>query len=234
MSFRIKTHLGLGDAVYSYSVVKYLLKKHHDITVLTKYPIVFSNLPVKTETIFDKRYDLFLKYTDKRHKSTTQFEDICESAGITERIPFRLDWKINFSSEFKENYFDYISKSGKKICVIKEPCAAHMDKLSNSFRMAPASQKVQDFINRNRNDFFFVSVGLNDKYQQRLENINLDLNDKISLSDFITLVKYSDAVATQIGHLVPLAQAFNKKLTIFEPATKTRVRVEKVAKIYSV
>lgn len=228
MSFRIRTHLGLGDAVYSYPVVKHLLKNYKNITVLTKYPVIFKELPVKCADISGE-YDLFLRYTDKRHKKTTQFQDICASAGITEKIPFRLDWKVDFSSEFIDLYGDRLMQNGKKVCVIKEPCAAHMDKRSGSFRMAPISAKVQEFINKNRNQYFFVSVGQSDKYKQRLNGIDLDLNDKLSLSDFITLVNHCEAVATQIGHLVPLAQAFGKKLTIFEPATKTRIRLDKVA-----
>lgn len=210
----IRTQRGLGDAVYCYPVIKRLAEQH-PITVITNYGFIYENLPnVSISNDFHQKYDLFLRYT--RHGRGTQFEQIQSCAGLS-GLRLHLDWDADFSTEFRNKYLDTIR--GKNICIVKEPCAAHMHKRSRDLCVAPSSLYMQEFINRN--DFYYISVGQDEVFKKRLLRIDLDLNNKILIKDLITLVKYSNFIITQVGHLVVLAQAFNKQLKVFYPEKMT-------------
>lgn len=208
----IRTQKGLGDAVYAYPVVKQLAKRQQ-IKVITNYPFIFNLSNVETSTDYKQKYDLFLRYA--KHGKGTQFEQVQSCAGL-KGLKMHLDWGEVFSKEFQDNY---LSQIVGKICIVKEPCAAHMHKRSQDTCVAPSSREMQEFIDSN--DYYYISVGQDEVFKHRLSNIDLDLNNKISVKDLITLVQSASCVITQVGHLVTLAQAFGKQLKVFYPEQMT-------------
>jgi len=217
---KIKTMLGIGDAVYTYPLVKYFSQKQ-SVKVITPYPEIFKCLNAETSSDMREAADLTPRYTHSRSSEFSQYEDLLRSVNLS-FIPFEWEWQEQFSEHFKRNYPVFLALiQGKKICVIKEPCCAHMNKGAKDFSIVPNVSEMQDWVNANKEKYFFVSVGYREIFHSRLEGIDLDLNDKINLTDLLTLCKNAGAIASQVGHLIPIAQGLNIPLKIFYPENPT-------------
>lgn len=214
----IRTHLGLGDAVYCFPIVKYFVDKGKKITVATNYPIVFNALGVRTGLI-NLKPDIFPKYTGRRCASS-QYQTMLDSVGLP-FIPFRFDWHLGFTDRFKDcclyEFTSAFNYSRKTLCIIKEPCTAHMHKGAADYSLTPCVDQMQAWVDKFKDRFFYVSIGSEEVSRGRLENIDYNLIDKTSVQDLITLCQMSAAIVTQVGHLVPIAQGFNKPLKLFYP-----------------
>jgi len=229
-SFVVRTHQGLGDAVYAYPIVKYLTSLHDRVKVKTSYPIVFSSIDVETVRAEDRsKPDCFPKYTNQRGNGLGQYETMLNSVNLT-HIPFVFDWGLGFSHDFKENHLPEFAKalsdSRKPMCIIKEPCLAHMHKRNNDTSIVPNLAEMQIWVNMHKDIFFFVSVGNQEVFENRLVYMNYDLNNKTTVQDLITLCSMAEAIATQVGHLVPIAQGLNKPLKVFWPSRITDARLK--------
>jgi hypothetical protein len=216
---------GLGDAVYCYPILKELITKQYKgrgvYIYRNPYTLLFEPLR-EFGNILDKptpdSVKLQIHYKKRHSENTTQYEDLVISAGLPYPPHFVFDWDRDFTERFKKG-------SGLKIktpyLIVKEPCAAHMHKRHNMVSVDPDAKEMQDYINFYRKDYFVISVGHQEKFSRRLENIDLYLIDLLSLQDYITLVKYASVILTQVGHLVPLAQAFRTYHKIFYPMANT-------------
>lgn len=222
----IKALKGIGDAVYTFPIIKHYCDIEA-VTVITPYPIVFDALNVKTTIDYSVKADLHPEYTSRRASRKNQYEDMLESIGLSS-LPFEFKWELGFTDEFKSKYLvDIImamSAGKKRLCVIKEPCAAHMHKRARDFSVAPRRQEMQSWIDANKG-FVFVSVGQDEEYRSRMEGIDFDFTNKTSVQDLISLCSIADIVATQIGHLIPIAQGLRKPLVIFYPENITDKRL---------
>lgn len=209
---RIRTPLGLGDAIYCWPIIQYFSERM-GVEVMTRYPIIYDNLPVSCVP-YDKNFHLSLHYNKRRSKPTDQYTDILKQCDLP-MIPFQFDFNYPCSDKIW-NVLD----QGKKICVVKEPCKAHMHKNKEGVSVDPDPKEMQKYINKRKDEYFFISVGKAEKFKDRLD-IDLDLTDKTSIPDLIQIIKASSLVLTQIGHLVPLAIAFRIDHKIFMPAEYT-------------
>ena len=238
---------GLGDAFYCYPIIRHLLQSKF-VGLVTCYPDLFKNLYGNKGHYIYTNYERFkdaktLKYTDRRSFKTTIFEDLLISAGIKERIPFKIIWQKTFTDIFlRARAFKIIAQAieaNKNICIVKKPAQAHMHKhreaYKNKLSVSPNVSEMQKEIWNRKDTTFFIGVGQNETYVEKLVGLDLDLSDQLDLSDYITLVKISDLVMTQVGHLIPIAQAFSKKLLIFYPKDPQffYLRPEKIGQIYS-
>lgn len=217
----LRTLQGLGDAVYAYPIVKYLLENQNQkIIVKTNYPIVFNALNVETVSLdSSQKFNLFPQYTKNRNGSS-QYEMMLRSVGLP-FISFKFDWQLGFSEGFKFNHLDNFIKtwtdSKKKLCIIKQPCVAHMHKLSKDTSLVPDGNEFREWQIENEYKYFFVSVGKDEIFSDKGYLINYDLVNKTSVQDLLTLCSMANLIASQVGHLIPIAQGFNKPLKIFYP-----------------
>lgn len=222
--------LGIGDSVYVYPIVKHFTETKK-IKVITPYPEIFHSLGVESSTNLSEKYDLMPTYIPGRASKKSQYEDMLDSVKLP-FIPFSYAWDIGFSEHFKSHYLKEIvarlSLEGKGICIIKEPCLANMHRKSGDTSAIPNIVEFQNWIDQNSNRFVYISVGKNETFIHRLKGIDIDLNDKISIPDLITLCASSQAIATQIGHLVPIAQGLNRPLKIFYPKKITDGRLKNI------
>lgn len=198
---KITTPSGLGDAVLCYPIVKELAKREK-VFLYTKYPEVFRNLDVEFLT---EKQGTKLRYT--RQPGTNYYEDLCACAGI-KPPEFVLD--SIFPAGFPSAAF------GKPICLIHEPSTAHMHRRQRDFSLAPDPQKMQMFIDENKDRYFFVVVEWEDVYKERLKGIDRKLSG-LSVSDYLALCFLSTCIASQIGHLIPIGQAIGKRTVLFTP-----------------
>lgn len=225
----IKTMLGLGDAFYFYPIVKCYIEQGFRPTVVTRHPIIFNSLDCNAVLQTNKPVNLRPSYNSRRTSEHSQYKDILMSANLPD-LPFEFKWGLGFTKEFIENKIEsfmaaYVA-SKKRLCIIKEPCASHMHKRERDFSIVPDVDELQKYVNDNKDDYFFVSVGQDEIFYKRLENIDYDLNNQLEIQDLISLCSISHLIVTQIGHLVPISQALNIPLKVFYPKNPTDRRIQ--------
>lgn len=196
---KITTPSGLGDAVFCYPIVNELAKRER-VFLYTKYPEVFGNLDLE---FLKERQGTKLRYT--RQPGTNYYEDLCACASIT---------PPEFIFDFYGFFQRFPSLPKKLICLIHEPSTAHMHRRQRDFSLTPAPQKVQRFIDVNKDKYFFVSVEWDDVYKERLKGIDRVFSG-LSVSEYLALCSLSTCIASQIGHLIPIGQAMGKRTVLF-------------------
>lgn len=209
----IQIQPGLGDAIYNYPIIKELSNKEF-INVETGFPEIFYNLPnAKGFIKINETIDLHLRFHVLNYSAYSQ---LCTKTHVYPEFDF---------SDFPTIYKP-LETNNKKLCVIKEPCAAGRHKDKNEMREAADFNQMQRWIDENRNEYYFVSVGQNEKFTERL-NIDLDLNDKLSTYELLALCRHADLIATQIGHLVAIGCAFRIPLKLFKAIGDSDMLYEK-------
>jgi hypothetical protein len=215
----VKTMLGIGDCVYAYPIIKHYTTTR-TVKVLTPYPEIFSSLEIETSTDLNQHFDVKPCYTQSRSSKKGQYEDMLDSVKL-QFIPFVFGWDSGFSDEFRSKHLKEIvarlSMEGKGICIVKEPCLANMHQKNGDTSVVPDIEEMQSWINENKKRFVYISVGKGEIFTHRLQGIDMDLNDQLSISDLVTLCGMAQGIATQVGHLVPIAQGLNRPLKIFYP-----------------
>lgn len=229
----VKIPLGLGDAVYCQPIIRKLTKKTA-VIVQTPHPIIFGNMQNVTATSLDiGKPDLNIKYNHLRNSNDTQFQDLLSSVQMS-NVKQVFNWSYGFTDEFRLNELPRIltelNNSKKNMCIIKEPTTAHMHKSTKDFSMAPNIEQMQNFIDENKEQFFFISVGKDEIFKKRLHDIDYDLVNKTTVQDLITLCQLSDLIISQVGHLIPIAQGLKKKVKIFYPGNITDPRLKNMNK----
>lgn len=205
----VATFSGLGDAVYAYPVIKELTRTE-PVTVWTKYPDVFTGL--SGVSFSAEKAGAVLGYS--RGPERNFYADIVAAAGIA---------APEFAAEFAilDRHREWARAKGKPVCIIKEPHATDMHKKARDFSLAPSVKAMQGFIDRQREAFYFVAVdGPDDVYRERLDGIGERLSG-LNVREYLSLCSVVSAFASQIGHLVPIAQALGKRLFLFEPEKNT-------------
>lgn len=205
----IRAGSGLGDSLYLQSVCRHLVAQGKHLNVCSNYPEIFSPLgdrvtlhPFKREGV-----GIVAHYTQRRHNiRTTQFEDCCIQAGITERVELTLDWKHKKRFSFDRCRF----------AVIGLPRAPMGRDDGMAMELLPDMQTYQRVIDAMRaRGFLIVQVGAGEPLYS-LERIDIDLANKTTVSEMIDVVSLSDAVVCYPSFLIPLAESLGKKyLTVF-------------------
>ncbi len=197
---KIQIQKGLGDALYNYPIIKGLAKQN-EIELETQYPELFAHLPnVKASKDELKGVDLKLRFYVMQRPA---YDQLCLKAGVAPE--FDLTDLLGSWSVIPP----------RAICVVKEPCASGYVKEKGEMKHAADHKEMQTWIEKNRDKYYFISVGQNEKYTERLK-VDLDLTDKLSVFELISLCSNASAIITQVGHLIPLACAFNVPLKVFK------------------
>jgi hypothetical protein len=210
-SFR--TLSGLGDAVYSAPIVTYFAKAER-VHVSTHYPEVFQHIENVEVNKDSAPTPTRLRYS--RNAGHNQYGDYCRAAGLY-MLPFSLPWRTSADIEFLFPKHVTAKAGGRKVCLIKEPSSAHMHRNRGDFAFAPNPMVMQRWMLDNRAEFFFISVEHDtNTIKSRLVGIDARIQ-ALSVTDYISLCSVVDHIASQVSHLVPLAQALGKPLTMFMP-----------------
>ena len=219
---------GLGDAVYAFPVVE-AAAKIAPVNVSTQYPEVFLHLNNVTCTTGTLSNETRLAYN--RHGVAPYWDEVRRAAGLSD-LSFYFQYPLSPVSPLVGAIIGAAAESGKKLCILAEPRAAHMHKAQCVLSMAPGIAETVEWVTANRQRFFFVAVGQHEVFKTRLP-ADFDAVDKLTVTEYLQLCAHADAFATQIGHLVPIAQGLRKPLKIFPPEKNNdprtaRVTVERV------
>ncbi len=206
----IRGGMGLGDALYVQAVARHFASKGESLKIATAYPEVFKPLNGHASTMPFTRagINLLAHYTARKGMGgTTQFQDVCLSAGLKEPIPLCLDWAIQNEALVTDVR---ARAAGKPIVLIQlmRPPMNRKDKFGAS--LLPRASAIQRCLDRLRGKAFLVQVG-SGKRLHELSGIDLDLADKTSLTDLLDLASVADRFLGYVSFFVPLAESLEKR-----------------------
>jgi hypothetical protein len=217
---RIKCASGFGDAIYAYPIVRHLIEsgKEEHITVMTDYHQIYDCAPFKDKLSFLRHSKDFaqykISYCGRKYKAgTSQFQDVCMAAEVPTDLDFSIDWEIQ-----NQDLINTIKKLARRkeapICLISAPFKPFGRVDEFGVELTVNFKRMDDLIRRNRDKYFFVQVCKNVP-EYALNNIDLNLAGKTTISDVLDIMSISDCSMGQIGHILPLSEVFKVPCLLF-------------------
>jgi ADP-heptose:LPS heptosyltransferase len=228
----LKGASGLGDAIYAYPIVKYFASKYDDVYFMSDFPELFEDIPnVKCskhlkinyiaipneESIRKRPIDVKFTYGPRKHiPGTSQYQDMCIFAKKSYKdipdLPLKIDWEIHNAELI--NTVKLVAK-GRKICVVAAPYQpfGREDKWGDEIKIQPESiQYIIDDLKQ----LGYLCIAIGNKFCLYEPMVEYNLINQTSLTDLMDLMFICDLAVTQIGNLLPISEALNKKnITIF-------------------
>jgi len=204
---KIRGGSGLGDSIYLRPFVEHYLQRGERVEVCTNYGEVFSGLDV---TISPFRRDSVNKVchyvSGKTRQGTTQWEDLCISAG--EEIPFRFDWTIRNTLMTRDLQ---AMAAGRPIIMVNggRPPMGRSDGFARE--MLPA-RAAFDTVLAALDGCFTVEVGKGAELYPLIADV--DLADRTTPSDLLDIATVAAGLVGQCSFMIPLAEAFDKPLMV--------------------
>lgn len=210
MMLSIRGGSGLGDALYLQSVARYLVELGHSVEACCNWPEVFLPLGDRVRVTGFRRtsIDRLAHYSMRRQYATTQWEDVCISAGIPTDTPLRLDWER--TGVFVNDVID--RAAGKPIVLVQMPRAPFARKDGYGEELLPDCNVIQRVIDA-LSDCFVVQIGLGMPVFA-FERLSLDLKNRTSVSDLIDLAQACDGFVGPVSFIVPLAESLEKRVLL--------------------
>lgn len=208
---RIRAGKGLGDALYLQGVVRHLVERGDRLEVVTPWPDVFRPLAGRIMVSPFRRngIDKVAHYIERKNvPGTDQFVDCCISAGVTERIEFRLDW-----APTNEALVGQIKSAGKPVVIVQMPREPMGRSDGFGMDLLPDSRAMQAALDAIGDRAFKVQVGRGDPLF-RLEGLDLDLVNGTSPTELIDVAWAADAALGYCSFIAPLAESLRKPLLL--------------------
>ncbi len=221
---RIRGGSGLGDSLYIRPVAEHFLRRGDDVTVNSNYADVFHGLPVKIEP-FSRAANVLAHYSRHRARvGTTQFDDVCETAGIG-RVPLAFQWPVRNAVLVRRLL---LAAEDRPLVLVhggREPWG-RQDGLG--LPLLPERAAFEAVLEQLAH-CFTVWIGAGPRlYRLRVDE---DLGDRTSVSDLLDLGCACDGVVSQVSFCVPLAEVFDKPLLTIWSASGLKARRELLRQI---
>jgi len=189
---------GLGDAIYLRAAVLHVLKSE-PVTVYTRWPEVFFDLPIKVRGIecIAEADDLrSVAYSMRAPMTECMFDARCRVAGLEPPIEMRLDWPIRNSA-----LVDSVREqaAGRQVIVYQPQKVDLLSPAARPFRYAVAGL-----------DGFRVKIGREPYVTDDALPCELDLLNKTSVLDAIDLCASADRMFGELCWLMPAAECLGK------------------------
>lgn len=207
MNKTIRAGRGLGDAIYLQSVVRHLVQKEQNLTVCTDWQDVFLPLRDKVKFLPFTRQNIRIiaHYSARKSfKDTTQFKDCCVQAGINEPVELKIDW-VQINKQLIESI-----KTDKPLLVVALPRAPMGRNDRFAIDLLPKKDIYQMAVDILKEKYTILQIGAG-KPIYNLENIDIDLTDKTSVTDLFDIASVADGFLGYCSYIIPLAESFNKK-----------------------
>lgn len=205
---RLKCASGFGDTIYIHPVAKYFLDNgEEDITIMTNYPDIFADLPVKTTKHTKDWATHKMSYCGRKGKpGTSQFQDVLLAAGVPTDIKLEIPWEV------KNRYFiDKIAKRSKNkpYVLVAAPYKpfGRDDGFGNELTID--YNRYDKLLGCIRSEYYIVQIGHGDR-TARLKNIDMDLFGKTTPADVMDLTKESTFGVFPVGHMLPIYECLGK------------------------
>jgi hypothetical protein len=184
--------MGLGDAIYVQSVVRHLVQKGESLRVCTAWPDVFRQLGPKVTTApFTRQVNILAHYSARKQKvGTTQFEDVCQTAGIREKVDLRLDWKVE-----DEKLVGWLKETadGRPIVLVQLPRSPMGRKDGFGAELLPDCRVIDRVIARLKTRrALIVQIGAGASLYG-LSGIDVDLSNRTTVGQMFDVATAADA-----------------------------------------
>lgn len=204
---RIRGGSGLGDAVYIRPVAEHFERLGHKPTVHCDYPEVFAGSGINVEPFRRDRIDVLAHYVaGKSNPATTQWQDVCKSAGI--QAPLSFDWPIR-----NQKLVDGLraQANGRKL-VLVHGGRAPMARTDGFGKELLPDRKAFHAALEVMQNCMLVKIGKGSVTYG--VHADVDLTDKTSITDTLDLFRACDGVIAQCSFAIPMAEVFDRPLLV--------------------
>jgi hypothetical protein len=207
MSKRIRGGRGFGDALYVRPIAEHFEGLGYRVVAMTDYRDVFIGSGVEVEPFSKNGAHVIAHYTNGKHNPrTTQWQDVCRSAGI--QTAFCFTW--NRTPGVLVEHVTAEAK-GRPVVLVnggREP----MNRIDGFGRALLPERKVFDHLLSCLPDCLTVRIGKGRAlYPIECE---LDLSDATSVADVLDLVQIAAGVIGQCSFAIPLGEVFDKPVLV--------------------
>lgn len=204
----IRAGRGLGDSLYLQAVVRHLVKRDGlKLKVCSDWPDVFLPLGDRVQVVPFTRQGITIlaHYTLRKPKEgSTQFQDCCKCAGITEDVEFKLDWP-----EARGELIDQVKASGKPVICVQLPRAPMGRSDGFGAELLPDCRVIQRAIDSLKDRATVVQIGAGQPLYQ-FQGIDIDLANKTTVAQMIDVASVARGMLGYCSFIVPLAECLDK------------------------
>ena len=206
----IRCGRGFGDSLYLQAAVRHLLMRGGlRMRVASDWPDVWRPLGDRVEVIpFTRRVDIVAHYVmGKRRLDTTQFQDVCQRAGIEGDAELRLDWTVTNPA-----LVDEVQKDGRPVLIVQMPRTPMGRTDGFGKTLLPDCRAIQVLIDEARDTHRIVQIGAGQPLFH-FRGLDLDLANRTTVAETIDAVSVADRCLGYVSFLVPLAESLDKPAT---------------------
>ena len=199
--------MGLGDALYLQSVVRHLVSKGQRLQVACEWPDVFRPLgdAIKIIPFTRQGIHILAHYSLRKGKTeTSQFQDCCIQAGITEPVEMRLDWTPR-----NADLIEHLRSFGRPILCVQLPRSPMGRTDGFGAELLPDCDVIQAAIDRLKGRALIVQIG-SGRPLHKFSGIDVDLSNVTTVSDVLDIASIADAFLGYCSFIIPLAESFSK------------------------
>lgn len=223
----IRAGMGLGDAIYLQAAVRHLAKKER-MRVCTSWPDVFRPLSGSIELAPFTRngIDRLCHYTTRKGVTgTTQFQDMCITAGIQEPVELKIDWEVT-----DKPLTDRLLSHGKPVILVQLPRAPMGRTDGFGHELLPDCRAIQRVIDRLSVEFLIVQVG-SGKSLFKFSGIDVDLADKTTVCQLLDVASIASGLIGYVSFFVPLAESLSKPALLVWSKLQTKANTAFIRQI---
>jgi hypothetical protein len=185
--------------------VDYFVDIGEQVTVCSDYPDVFIDSGAKVEAFARNGIDVLGHYVNgKQNPHTTQWQDVCNSAGVN--VPLEFDWHVKNRAMVERVWKQ---ANGKPVLLVHGG-RLPMNRTDGFGKELLPKREAFDCALDVLRDCFAVHIGSVDQVYPIA--CDLDLRGKTSVSDLLDLAVSCDGMVAQCSFAVPMAECFDKPL----------------------
>jgi len=203
---RIRGASGLGDSIYIRPIAEHFLRQGDEVEVMSAWPEVFLGTGATVLPFRKDNIDVLAHYVQGKYlTNTTQWQDICRSAGVG-NLALKTNWEV---------------RNPALVARVRQQAAGRPVVLVHGGRVPMArtdgfgaellpERRGFDAVLGQLSGTFRVCVGK--AAQVYPVECDLDLNGVTSVSDLMDLGVTCDGVVGQCSLAIPLAEIFDRPL----------------------
>lgn len=206
---------GLGDALYLRAVVLHLLERGHQVTVYSRWPAVFADLPIsvgprdeKRDAVVGLRHVTFPMGHALPDGATSQFDACCRFAGLTEPVALRMNWRARNPERLRQIQ---AAARGRPILVYQ---SSRVPKNPEQQALRPRREAFNAFLHGKGKQYFRIRLG----HPPYIEDDpdaprDLDLYGRTSIHEAFDIGTIGDLFFGEHGFVPMMGEALDKPCT---------------------
>lgn len=207
---QIRAGAGIGDSIYLRPIAEWFQRNGTPVRALSEYPDVFRGSEVEVgrfERVRSAPHVIIAHYAGgKASTTTTQFEDMCKSAGITKSVPMRFAWEARNHKLLNELRI----QAAHRPIILVHGGRAPMGRIDGYGAELMPERGGFEVALAALDDCFLIRVGKGAQLYPL--NVDCDLNGKTTVGDILDIASICHGVVAQCSFAVPLAEVFDRPL----------------------